>query len=1096
MTKLCLSPESTANPAHSTRSYFLVLCWLLSGVLSFAQMETATVSGTVMDHTGAVVADAQVQVTNSDTNVTATTSTNGSGIYVVTSLRPGRYRIAVTKVGFKQVVVTDVVLNVQDVVSRNFNLEVGAVSESITVSAGAYNVNTTDATVSTVVDRQFAENLPLNGRSFQTLIQLTPGVVLTPSTTFDSGQFSVNGQRGASNYWTVDGASANIGVGAISPGNGLGGTLGSFSALGGTNSLVSVDALQEFRIQTSTYAPEFGRTPGGQISIVTRSGTNQWHGAAFDYFRNDLLDANNWFNTSVTPAIPKAKERQNDFGGTLSGPILKDRAFFFFSYEGLRLRLPQTAFTDVPSRSARQAASPALQPFMNAFPLPSPDTPDTGPNPAPFNTSFSNPASLDAYSLRIDHKLSDKINLFGRYNYSPSNIDGRGGQGTAADALSVLATTRYTVQTATVGATWAISPVTADEFRFNYSRTNATGGFSLDTFGGAAPLTSLPSPAPFNAQNSQFIFGIFSLADGFLVDGRSLQNVQRQFNIIDNLFVVRGSHSLKFGVDFRRLSPLFNPSLYLQAVFFNDVPSAQAGNLSFALTESGRSGTFLFHNLGVFAQDTWRVVPRLTVTYGLRWDVDFSPSSINGPSLASVTGYNLNDLSNLALAPAGTPPFSTRYGNIAPRIGVAYQVRNNQDKPIVVRGGFGGFYDLVSSEVGNGIFGAYPFGAFNNLFAVPPSCSGSTFTFPLDSCLAAPPPITPAQLSSVGASFSAFDPRLRLPYTLEWNVALDQGFGSQQTLSVSYIGSVGRRLLQTAEINSPNQNFNQVSLIGNTAKSNYNGLQVQYQRRLSHGLQALASYSWSHSIDTASAGSFNGANGLGAGLDPNANRGPSDFDVRNAFSTGLTYNVPFQAHNAFANALLHGWSLQSIVQAHSATPVSVYYSQFGQMLHSTSALIRPDVVPGIPLYLYGSQFPGGKIFNNTPNQGGLNCIGPFCPPPTDNNGVPLRQGNLGRNALRGFGLTQWDLGVHRDFPIRESLTLQFRAEMFNVLNHPDFAPPIGDLVSPQSANPQFGMSTQLLGQYLSGGNVGGGAFSPLYQIGGPRSIQFALKLAF
>ena len=201
------------------------------------------------------------------------------------------------------------------------------------------------AAVSTVVDRQFAENLPLNGRSFQTLIQLTPGVVLTTSSYASDGQFSVNGQRADSNYWMVDGVSANIGVSSSSAATDtLSGSLGGFSAQGGTNSLVSVDAMQEFRIQTSTFAPEFGRTPGGQISIVTRSGTNQFHGTAFDYFRNDVLDANNWFNgTSTTPPLPKAEERQNDFGGTFGGPIIKDRTFFFFSYEGLRLRLPQTA---------------------------------------------------------------------------------------------------------------------------------------------------------------------------------------------------------------------------------------------------------------------------------------------------------------------------------------------------------------------------------------------------------------------------------------------------------------------------------------------------------------------------------------------------------------------------------------------------------------------------------------------------------------------------------------------------------------------------------------------------------------------------------
>src|SRR5207244_3682830 len=210
--------------------------------------------------------------------------------------------------------------------------------------------------VSTVVDRNFAENIPMNGRSFQTLIQLTPGVVLTPTGGGDFGQFSVNGQRAASNYWMVDGVGANVGVanGANGSGEGITGALPGLSVLGGTNSLVSVDALQEFRIQTSTYAPEFGRMPGGQISILTRSGTNQFHGTVFEYLRNDKLDANDWFANFT--GVRKPPERQNDFGGTFSGPILKDKTFFFFSYEGLRLRLPQVALTTVPDLSARQSA--------------------------------------------------------------------------------------------------------------------------------------------------------------------------------------------------------------------------------------------------------------------------------------------------------------------------------------------------------------------------------------------------------------------------------------------------------------------------------------------------------------------------------------------------------------------------------------------------------------------------------------------------------------------------------------------------------------------------------------------------------------------
>src|SRR6266478_2513367 len=354
-----------------------------------AQTESGVLSGIVSDPHGAVVPDVGVVATRIENGITFRTTTNKAGIYVFASLSPGHYHLEVRKPGFKAVAIREIELNVQDKLERNFSLEIGSISESITVTADTYNVNTTDATVSTVVDRNFAENLPLNGRSFQTLIQLTPGLVIVPSNTADSGQFSVNGQRANANYWMVDGVSANTGISAVFPGNGLAGALPSFNVLGGTSSLVPVDAMQEFRIQTSTYAPEFGRTPGAQISILTRSGGNVFHGTLFDYFRNDILDANDWFANYLSQ--PKPEERQNDFGGTFSGPILKNRMFFFFSYEGLRLRLPQVAQSQVPDANARNSAKPVLQPYLSAFPLPSPNTADDISNGiGQFNSSFSN----------------------------------------------------------------------------------------------------------------------------------------------------------------------------------------------------------------------------------------------------------------------------------------------------------------------------------------------------------------------------------------------------------------------------------------------------------------------------------------------------------------------------------------------------------------------------------------------------------------------------------------------------------------------------------------------------------------------------------
>jgi len=1103
----------TVLPLH-----LLVLCLLALAPSAFSQTETATLSGLITDPQGKVVPGVAVEVTNVDTNVSVRHTTNGVGLYVVVGLKPGRYRVSVIKDGFRRIDLTDVVLNVQDVLSRNFQLQLGPVLASITVVADSANVNTTDGTVSTVVDRQFAENIPLNGRSFQSLIQMTPGVVLTANNGIDTGQFSVNGQRPNANYWMVDGASANIGISAsASVGSGLAGTLGSTSVLGGTNSLVSVDALQEFRIQTSTYAPEFGRTPGGQISIVTRSGTNQFHGTAFDYLRNDALDANDWFNGFTNnPPLPKPQERQNDFGGTFSGPILKNKTFFFFSYEGLRLRLPQTALTTVPCDStctvfgdARALAKAELQPYFNAYPRPNgpedfdpcdpvndPTCPPTGLRPrgsADFNASYSNPGTLDAYSLRVDHKINDRLNLFGRYNYSPSKLSQRGGGSTA---LSTVSPTTTTTQTGTLGMTWAISPVVANDFRFNYSSTGASSSFRLDSFGGAVPLGTLPFPGSLTAQNALFTFEVITLGlNGTLTAGEAVHNEQSQLNILDSVSMQKGSHSLKFGVDYRRLSPHFGPSAYRQINLFSDIPSADVGTASSDVFSS-LPVTFLFRNLGVFAQDTWHIVPRLTMTYGLRWDLDHSPSSIRGPKFNAVTGFNLSDLSNLALLPAGTPPYKTKWGNLAPRIGLAYQLSQNERWQTVLRGGFGAFYDLATSEAGNIVdFASYPFG----------SAAFPVGKFPLSPTDAAPAPIEPPNASNGGALF-AFDPNLESPYTLQWNVAIEQAFGKQQTLSVSYVGAAGRRLIQSATILFPNPNLFFARLVTNAGSSDYDALQLQYQRRLSRGLQAIASYSWSHSLDTGSAGSTaNGSNAL-SGFNPKINRGSSDFDVRNAVSIALTYDVPAPKGNAFAKAILRGWSTENIIQARSAPPVDVYYGNFGQLSNGFLLNPRPDVIAGVPLYLYGPQYPGGKAVNGIVGavvggcRDGSQSIGPFCPPPIDpGTGLPIGQGNLSRNALRSFGSAQWDFAVHREFGIHESLKLQFRAELFNVLNHPNFGPPSGDLGSPLAPNPQFGQSTQMLGRSLNGRNsegTGSGGFNPLYQLGGPRSIQFGLKLSF
>jgi hypothetical protein len=1032
------------------------------------QSTNASLCGFVTDPSKARIADARVAAIDAGTNVRNAATTNGAGEYCLRSLSPGTYRIEVEKSGFKKLIRPDLILHVQDALEIDFEMTVGSASESITVEGGAPLVNTELAMVSTVVDRTFADSLPLNGRTFQTLIMLTPGVVVTPTAFDDTGQFSVNGQRADSNYFTVDGVSANFGVTPYFPlMQAGGGALPALSVAGGTNSLVSVDAMQEFRVQTSSFAPEFGRTPGGQISIVTRSGTNDFHGTLFDYFRNDVLDANDWFNGYTNnPALPKAKDRQNDFGGVFGGPIVKDKTFFFFSYEGLRLRQPSTQESVVPDNTSRQQAPASILPFLNAYPVA--NGAELGARLAQFNASYSNPSSLDAYSIRADQVVNSKINLFGRYDDSPSSFSERGPLPPPFTTLSETEPISSSVQTMTLGLTELIRPKISNEVRANYSNQRIAEKYVMDSFGGAVPLPdSLLFPSGYSSANAALL--LYITGTGEYGQGKLATDEQRQFNVVDNLSVTKGSHQMKFGVDYRWLSPFSSPFAYRQFADFSGVACpvppascagyALSGTVALAESTAWQSDALLSHNLSLYGQDTWKATPRLTLTYGLRWDLN---PPLKGTNLANqpftVTG--LNDPSTLALAPRGVPLYQTTYGNVAPRFGFAYQVAQRPNWNSVLRGGFGIFYDLGSGSLG-GASTYFPYNASNLFFDVP---------FPLSAGNAAPPTITTKPPVS---DIIVAVPNLKLPRTYQLNVAMEQSLGNSQSLSLTYIGAVGRDLLRTTNLVSPNANFGFVNVTDNAATSNYNALQMKFQRNLSRGLQALASYTWSHSIDIASTdASANYLNTPSFVANPKIDRGDSDFDIRQSFTAGITYSLPSPAWNSLSHATLGGWSVDGFIFARSAPPVDVVG---GQVFVDGIALYpRPDVVPEVPLVLYGSQYPGGKILNGAA----------FTEPPTG------EQGDFGRNVLRAFGASQADIALQRQFRLTEKIQLRFRSEFFNLFNHPNFGPPDNNIT-----DALFGYSTATLASSLGSGGANGG-LNPLYQIGGPRSIQLALKLEF
>jgi hypothetical protein len=1030
---------------------------VISGVLLLAlaaaaraQSPNASVSGQVTDPSGARIADATVVVVDVATNTRYETRTTASGDYHVVNLPPARYDMSVTKQGFRPILKPAVVLHVQNAVTIDFTMTLGSLSDHITVDAGAPLLRTSDAGVSTLVDNRFVADLPLNGRSFSSLISLTPGVVLTASNFFEQGQFSVNGQRPDDNYFMVDGVGANLGTGAPPLGQGGAGQLPATSAFGGTSNLVSLDALQEFRIHTSTFAPEYGRSPGAQVSVVTKSGTNAFHGNAFEYFRHDALDANNWFANARGLAKPAL--RQHDFGGTLDGPVLKNALFFFGSYERLIVRQPQVANTYVPSLVMRENVPAAVQPLLHAFPLPTGG--DLGNGIAAFSAGYSDPSTLDASSARVDYRAAQSVSLFGRYNSAPSRTEQRTA-GATANYNTVLINA-YRFQSLTVGSNQVLASRTVNEFRFNYSRSRVHSFQELDDFGGGiVPNPSALLPPFATPQTASFGFFADSNPVGlrFLL-GERANNLTQQFNIADTLSRVWGRHELKVGLDYRRIRADGRLRPYDLLYDFQSLPNVLANRVQ-AVVNSRTPAALVFPNLSLFAQDTWRISPALTMTYGVRWEYDGAPASPNDTLPMTVT--QVSDFATMALAPSGTPLWHAHKDNIAPRVDLAWRATPT----LVIRTGTGVFYGLGYSSVANAV-GTFPYLQRKTVDSVP---------FPLSAADAAPPPF---KTTPPIAAMIVVDPNHVLPRTYQWNAAIERSLGSGAAVTLTYVGAEGRRLMRRDAVITPNPLFNAwIELLRNASSSSYDALQVQFVHRLNRGLQALLSYTWAHSVDTGSSDSNFQSVGLGA-LPSSPEHGPSDFDVRHTLSAAMSYDIPGPRSGAFKQ-LLEGWSTDSIVRARSAPPVNVVTGQnvFSIVGLGAPSLQRPNVVPGVPFYLDQPLAPGGTVIN------------------PDAFSLPARgQGNLGRNALRGFGATQWDLTLRRRFRIGKGTALQVRADLFNVLNHPNFGSPIALLSSPQ-----FGQATQMLANSLGSGGQNGG-LNPLYQIGGPRSIQLGLKLQF
>lgn len=1098
--------------------FFLVL-YLFVGLFPLFAAAGATLSGYLTDSAGAVIAGAQVEIVHTATNAKTMLVSNNQGLFVAPELPAGVYRITIRQSSFQTLIREGVILNVGDRINERFVLIAGQLQETISVEGRASLIEKDSAAVATIVDQQFVKNLPLNGRSFQTLIELTPGVVLTKTGstggTIATGQFSVNGQRTNANYFMVDGVGANVGASVTAQAyQQSAGTLPGLTVTGGTNGLASVDALQEFRVQTSTYAPEFGRTPGAQISIVTRSGTNRYTGTLYNYFRNEKLDANDWFDNRDGRA--RRKLRQNNFGGVFGGPLQlpkpvfgplgydgRDKSFFFFSYEGLRLVQPQPGvlIARVPTQEFRNAATGTFRDVLNAFPLP--NAPAQTGDPAGtgrYIAGLSYPSRMDAWSLRFDQRLTSKMNLFARYNDAPSNMRVRSFPSQENAFQSNL-------RTFTTGWTWTLHSRVVNDFRFNYSRSRGVFEFDGVAVDGAVipnPDNFLPSFA--SGTTSRFSVQVLPFATGItasnLTLGKAVGNQQRQFNFVDNFTVVAGQHEIKFGIDYRRLRPIQDASDIGISYAFN--PNLSGALTSISVQAFAPVTDFLVQNFSSFVQDTWRVTRRATLTLGTRYEINPSASGKRLP-------YTLEGLANpptARLAAPGTRQWETQWDNFAPRVGLALTLSEKRD--LVIRGGFGIFYDTAQGTALRG-YSSFPYNTTRTI------TTPSLLRFPANPADITPPPFSDTLAPPYSSSFFVFDPKLDLPYTRQWNLTLEKGLGRQQKLSAAYIGAQGRQLLRAEQLRNYNAAFVQqrfglttgaitvlpldlfgpapstapqagapISITRNGSTSDYHALQLQFQRRLSRGFQALASYAWSKSLDDVSDEYTTGIPISEQIL--RLERGHSDFDIRHVFTTALTYEVQLLRGNTFVRTVLGNWGIDAIARWRSASPFNVITQNLDILNISSSR--RVDILPGAPLWLTDNTAPGGKRLNPAA----------FAVPAAG------KQGTLARNSLRAFDAKQLDLSVRRQFNLGETLRLQFRAESFNLTNTPNFNDPaalyVNSTVTPCNPNTtNFGCSISMLGRGLSG-NTGATQTSPsagfnsLYQVGGARSLQFSLKLLF
>jgi hypothetical protein len=1106
-----------------SKSRILAVTLILVGIISIAgaQLPTATILGVIKDSSGAVIPGVSVTVTNADTGISRSGQSGSDGSYRFPALQVGTYNVRAEQPGFQAKVQQGLRISVGDEAVLNFTMEVGAVTETVSVTAEAPLVNTTSGTLGSLVDSETITDLPLDGRNWNDLTLLQVGVnqlrVSNTTGTLNGTQFSANGAPVRSNLFTIDGTIMN-------DAHGVGGASGNENTLG-------VEAIREYKVATNAFSAEYGMTMGSQVSLVTKSGTNQFHGSLFEYLRNSALDARDWDD------IPdKAPFRRNNFGGAIGGPIRPDKAFFFFTYEGLRQSRGDTRSAEVPIDQARVDGpfvqslgvpngqiAPSVKPYLSFWPRANDlgDELEVAEGIGKYFFTLSPKQNEHYVQGRVDYTISGADSMFGRYSLQDSK-DHR-------DAMAPEISSDYPTrnQYFTLSDNHIFSPALLGTFRASFSRTHSIAIYNSD----------FPSNLAFSPGQPVGSLGVSGLTNPTDVSGTTSLPVdlnQRIFSYSGDMFYTLSHHSLKFGVLHNRYRQyLYNdggnsPRGSWDFDDLGEFLAARPAGFTMKTPGSITDRTFEYQTWGFYVQDDFRIIPTLTLNLGLRYEFQTTVDEIRG------NGAALRDLLADSEVTQSDPVFvNPSMKNFSPRAGFAWDVLGTGRTS--VRGGAALLYDI----------GAYGTSLFIHASGTPPLSSiteieeGNSFGIPVPEFGPFPFSRTPAPPQLAGRALRTIDYLLDQPRLLSYNFTVEQQLPLQIGLTAAYAGSRGIHLMQNQEGNpiyaggtqmngtcvdvkpnepdvdvtgpkcwlgtgvavplrEPRRNPNWAAIDMRLAEGDswYNSLQLTMQKQLSRGLQFQSSYTWAHALDTTQGQlGVEGGNNAGDVTDRRYDKAASNFDLRHNWSFNSIYRFPSPFTGAVGK-LANGWWISGILTWRSGDPINLSGNSTQRRRGGLSN--RPDLKPGVDL---DDVTRGGSIGCTLTATSGLITIAPGTPLGTKTLfmdpcafDVPRLgyNGNLSRNAIYGPNFRNLNLSFVKDTALPmfgEAGSLQFRAEFFNVFNMVSWNNPSATLFSPAGGQNSVNVFTAP----PIGANIPGEVTSTASK---PREIQFALKILF